>query len=77
MRVIILKVRVSIFVLDIPEVKDLNARCNLMFWYHDNCCRNGMEITVDFYFRQFWNDNRLRLDSEVVNCSFDGLERKD
>ena len=32
MRVIILKVRVNIFVLDIPEVQDHSARFNLMFW---------------------------------------------
>ena len=32
MRVIILKVRVNIFVLDIPEVQDHSARSNLMFW---------------------------------------------
>jgi len=25
-----------------------------------------MEITVDFYFRQYWNDHRLRLDPKVM-----------
>ena len=69
LRLIILKVRVSIFVLDIPEVQDHSARSSLMFWKWEThkkpIFRNGMEITIDFYFRQFWTDHRLRLDPKV------------
>ena len=38
-------VRVSVYVLNIPEIK---------FGQH------GMEMTVEMYFRQFWQDNRLK-----------------
>jgi len=38
-------VRVSVYVLNIPEVR---------FGQH------GMEMTVEMYFRQFWQDNRLK-----------------
>ena len=69
MRVIILKVRVNIFVLDIPEVQDHSARFNTCFervkQRNKQICRNGMEVTIDFYFRQYWSDHRLLMDPKV------------